>query len=480
MSRRKRIARLSPIEPDDLRALGETKLAGLLAEQIAALPYHQQKRWARRHLSDMHGGEPDAGSQPAVLLHEIEQFCAHSRSGAFVSWRDERRGGWDDAEDDGEQFEEWTGLFTDLMKGALNLTKSGHHTQATNAYRMLLELLREAGETTDILGNQGAPEDAIRLDFDKVIEAYTRSLLASHSTLGVDGVIAETLPVAKRFWYREGFMGLARGLDAQGRERLEARLSRTVEAELKTDRVNCPFEVHGLIALARVRRNQAEVLALKERFADRNATYLKEVLSHYEGKRDWNSVARLAQAGTKRFGHHREYAAALIKAHEALGDHPAAQEAQIAHFLEEPGAAEFVALRRRSESLTNWEAVFERLLRTSATSRRGMGRSALRTRLLLAEGREREALDEIAGRLARMEIEELKLVVKYAVARLSAGADLGRFPKLRELRHRLVHEKYEPYDWLRVILEQPGVQSRVEYARLAAHAYRHLVDLHLN
>ena len=480
MPRRKRIAQRPTIESDDLRALGEAKLAGLLAEQIAALPYHQQKQWARRHLPERPGGGLDAGSQPAVLLDEIEEFCAHSRSGAFVSWQDDRWDDGDDAGDDGEQFEEWIELFNDLMKGALNLTRSGHHTEATNAYRMLLGLLKEAGETTDILGNQGVPEDAIRLDFDKIVEAYTRSLLASRSIAGVDEVIAEILPVAKKFWYSDGFMGLARALDAEGRDRLRARLSKTVEAELKTDRLDCPAEVEGLIALARVRKSQTGVLALKERFADRNATYLKEVLAHHERKRDWDGVARLAQVGIRRFGHHREYATALIKAREALGDRPAAQEAQIAHFLEDPGAAEFVALRRRSESLSNWETVFERLLQASATSQRGIRHPGLRTQLLLAEGREREALDEIAGRLDRMEIEEIKLVAKYAVAKLSAGADLGRFSKLSELQRRLEHEKHEPYDWLRLILKQPGAQSRAEYARLAARAYRRLVDLHLN
>ncbi len=481
MSRRKRTAQRATLQRDDLRALGEAKLAELLAEQLATLPYHQQKQWARRYLPNRLRGAFDAGSQPAALLDEIEEFCEQSRSGAFVSWQDD---GWNDGCDAGdgdEQFEEWIELFTDLMKGAMQLTRVGHHREAASAYRMLLGLLTEAGNTTDILGNQGAPEDSVRLSFSEVVEAYTRSLLTPRSGAGVNEVITEILPVAKKYSYRDGFMGLARALDVDGRDRLKARLSKTIETELKTDRRDCPAEVEGLIALAKVRQDQVEVFSLKERFAHRNARYLKEVLSQYEQRRDWEGVARLAQVGIKHFGHHRDYAKALITAREALGDPAAAQEAQITHFLGEPSAAEFMALRRRSESLSNWDAVFERLLQASASSQQSIRSPAgLRMRLLLAEGREREALDGIAGRLDRMEFEQIKLVAKYAVARLSAGADLGRLSKLRELQRKLEREREEPYGWLRLILKKPATLSRPEYARLAAGVYWHLVDLHLN
>ncbi|MFQ5897394.1 MAG: hypothetical protein ACE5JN_04020 [Candidatus Methylomirabilia bacterium] len=254
-----------------------------------------------------------------------------------------------------------------------------------------------------------------------------------------------------------------------------------METGLKTDRLGSPDEVEGLIALARVRRNQIEVLSLKERFASRNAVYLKEVLAHYEQKKEWDSVARLAQMGAKQFGHSGEFAKALIKAREARGDRSAAQEARIAHFLEAPGAAEFAALKRRSEDLSNWGAVFERLLRASASPQRSLWHPPdLRTRLLLAEGREREVLDGIARRRGRMGFDEIKLVAKYAVARLSEGVDLARFKKLRELQSRLKRDKEKPYDWLRLILQKPGTLSRAEYARLAGGMYRQLVDLHLN
>lgn len=189
--RRKPATQSGTIQRNDLLRLGEGKLVELLAEQISTPPYHEQKRWARRHLPERPKGQSASASRPAALLNEIEAFCAQSRSGAFVSWEDDR--GWYDEydlSDDGEEFEEWVALFSDLMKGALELTRSDRHTEAAKAYRMLLELLREAGETTDILGNHGAPEDSIPLDFGNVIEAYTRSLLASRSSGSVDEVPA--------------------------------------------------------------------------------------------------------------------------------------------------------------------------------------------------------------------------------------------------------------------------------------------------
>ncbi len=469
------------IRRDDLARLGAARLAELLAERISALPYREQKRWASRHLPPEQKGQPSAERRPAALLKDIEEFCALSRRGAFVSWVDEH--GWNgglDEGDDGGEFHEWAELFTDFMKEALALTRSDKHKEAGTAYRMLLGLLKEAGETTDILGNHGAPEDSIPLDFSKVIGAYARSLLASRSSRSVDSTFTEILPVATRFWYAGGFAGLAEALDAESRERLKARLSRAVEAGTKTDRLDCPREVEGLIALATVERNQAEVLALKERFASRNAIYLKDALSHYERKRDWASMVRLAQMGIRHFGHHGEYAKALVKAREALGDPLGAQEAQISHFLEEPRAAAFAALRRRSEALSNWEAVFERLLRASESRRRSLYPIRLRILLLLTEGSEHEALAEIAGRGGRMDFDELKFVAKYTVARLSEGVELTAFKKLAELRRRAKRDKEEPYDWLRLVLQKPGTLSQAEYARLAVDMYRQLMDLHLN
>lgn len=482
MVRRRRVTQRAMIHRNDLLRLPKANLAELLAEQISNLPHHQQKQWAQRHLPDWPEGRSASRSRPAALLDEIEEFLAQSRSGAFVSWEDDH--GWNDRydlSDDGEEFEEWIERFTDLMKGALELTRSGRHTEAAKAYRTLLGLLKEAGETTDILGNHGAPEDSVSLDFAQVIEAYTRSLLASRTSRSVDEVITEILPVAKKHRYAGGFMGLARALAAEGRERLKARLSEAVEAGLKTDRPGCPDEVEGLIALARVRKNQSEVLSLKERFASRNAIYLKEVLTHYERKGDWDRVARLAQVGVHHFGHHGEFAKALIKAREALGDRSAAQEAQIAHFLEVPSASEFAALKRRSEALSNWDTVFDRLLRTSAAPPPDKWHPpGLRAQLLLAEGREHEVLDGIEGRQGRMDFDEIKFVAKYAVARLSEGVELTRFKKLRELQGRLKRDKEELYDWLRLILRRPGTLSRAEYAHLAGGMYRRLVDLHLN
>jgi len=463
------------VQPEDLLALGEAKLARLLADQLGSLPSHRQAQWIRQHL-------PAGRDQPAskTLLAEIEQFCEQSRSGAFVSWVDENE--WtdlDDEGDDGSEFQEWIALFVELTKETMKLTASGRHGDAVKAYEMLLGLLKDAGETTDILGNHGAPEDSVELDFAKVLEAYTRSLVATRSN--VDEVIAGALPVAVKYQYRGAFLGLARALDRKGRERLRARLSASAEAALKAAERGSPAAVEGLIALARVAKNEPEVLALKERFASRNAVYLQEVLAHHQKKKDWTAVARLAEIGVREFGNHGEWAKALIRARQNLGDLPAAQEARVAHFLSEPGAAAFAELKRRSEALGTWRTVFERVLQDLASPRRsGWDGTGLRTRLLLAEGREREALDGFAGRRRPMDIDELKLVAKYAVARSSEGSDLARLPKLGELQRRLKRDKEEPYDWLRLILQSPAASSRAEYATLAAVTYRHLVDLHLD
>jgi len=74
------------------------------------------------------------------------------------------------------QVQEWVELFTDFTKDVLALTASGKHRQAVIAYRLLLDLSKDPGENTDILGNHGAPEDAVPIDFSEVIGAYTRSL----------------------------------------------------------------------------------------------------------------------------------------------------------------------------------------------------------------------------------------------------------------------------------------------------------------
>lgn len=95
------------------------------------------------------------------------------------------------------------------------------------------------------------------------------------------------------------------------------RLSRVIEEGIKADRRGCPEEVEGLIALAEVERNQPEVLALKERFASGNARYLDDVPGHCKRAQDWVNAARAAEVAIPSFGHHGEYAKALVKAREA-------------------------------------------------------------------------------------------------------------------------------------------------------------------
>lgn len=465
------------IRRNDLARLGAERLAELLAEQISTLPYHEQKRWVARYLPRGQTAQPAAERRPAEVLREIKAFCALSRSGAYVSWTDDH--GWDGG-DDGDEVQEWVETFAAWMKDALALTRSDRHKEAVTAYRMLLDLLKAAGETTDILGNQGAPEDAIHLNFSKIIGAYARSLLASRSRRGPDDVFNEIVPVATRFSYAGGFAGLARALDAEGRVRLKQRLSGMVEARMKAHAQECPPEASGLIALAEVERNQPEVLALKERFAPRNAIYLKDVLSHYQRARDWANVARLAEVGIQHFGRHGEYARALIKARNALGEPLAAQEVQIAQFLVEPDAAAFTALRRRSEALSNWAAVVERLLRAAESRQHDLHPIRLRTLLLLAEGREPEVLSGGPRGVGPMDFDEIKFVAKYAVARMSEGADLAGFKRLTELQRKAKRGRDEPYPWLRLTLQKPGTLTQAEYARLAVDKYRQLIDLHLH
>jgi hypothetical protein len=465
------------VQTQDLLRLDRERLAALLAQQLATLPPHRQRAWAAQHLAPSAPSRSATPSKPAGLLSEIEAFCATSRDGAYVSWVD--NDGWQGSDDeDGEEFREWTTLFADLMRSALTLTRSAQHSAAVSAYRMLLGLLREAGQTTDILGNHGAPEDAIDLELGRVIEAYARSLLATRPRGGVDAVLDELLPVAKQHRYAGGFVGLAKALDSGGRARFRARLTGSADAGLRPGESSSSDVAEGLIALARAERKPAEVLALKERFASGNAIYLKEVLEHYQRKKDWGGVLRLAELGVRRFGGHPEYRRALVRARDALGDRQAAQEARIDQFLARPLVKEFLAIRRRADAQGDWPATLECLLaRRPRTAAHDLDTN-VRVRLLLAEGQERELVTELgAGR--RMGFDDAKMVAKYAVARLSAGADLGRFKKLKELQRRLRRERTDLYDWLRLSLQKAGVLGPDEYTRLAFRHYRGLIDTHL-
>ena len=116
---------------NELARLGVERLAALLAEQIAALPYHDQKRWVADHLSRSHSDSRATELRPAEVLGQIEAFCRSSRQGTYQSWVDEHE--WDsgfDGGDEGDEFDEWVELFTDLLKDALALTASGKHKQA--------------------------------------------------------------------------------------------------------------------------------------------------------------------------------------------------------------------------------------------------------------------------------------------------------------------------------------------------------------
>ena len=114
------------VRRNELAQLSAERLAELLAEQISALPYHEQKQWAARHLPRGHPGQPATELRPTEVLRQIEGFCRSSRHGTYQSWVDEHE--WDggfDGGDEGSEFLEWVELFTDSMKDALALTASG-------------------------------------------------------------------------------------------------------------------------------------------------------------------------------------------------------------------------------------------------------------------------------------------------------------------------------------------------------------------
>ncbi|GFP42960.1 hypothetical protein HKBW3C_02092 [Candidatus Hakubella thermalkaliphila] len=467
------------INKEALLKLSKEELAEELAGFLEGLPYHQQKKWVAAHLPQ-YPQEQSSQVEGVELLGEIKDFCERSRSGEFVSWDDyDHYYGWDDS-GDSEEFEEWIELFTDLMKSVMKLTLGGQHREAVEGYRLLFGILKEAGETTDILGNQGAPEDFIELNFAQAIKSYAVSLLQNEENLGLDAAIQEILSVAKDYRYCGGFTGLAEALDPEGRKRLKEILTGIVEEELRLEKRSCPHEVEGLIAIATAEKNDLEILSLKEKFASRNAVYLREVIAHYQEEKDWQAVARWARKGIEHFGYDGEYARALIEALDTLGDKLAAQEAHIAYFLKYPAAGEFSSLKQRSQSLSNWSGVFERLLASSTKESTGWpGRAGLRTRLLLAEGREKEALEEFHAGKGGKDLEEIKLIAKYAVARLSEGMDLTGYKKLLKHRERLKEEQGSLYDWLRLILKNPQDLRQEDYARLAASSYQMLVDEHL-
>jgi hypothetical protein len=100
-----------------------------------------------------------------------------------------------------------------------------------------------------------------------------------------------------------GFLGLARALNAEGRERLRARLSAGISAEPARNRGELA-DTEGLIALARVGKNEKEALALKERFAAQNAVYLSEALaSGRSGLHSIGTARKKCLRGAGGYGH---------------------------------------------------------------------------------------------------------------------------------------------------------------------------------
>jgi hypothetical protein len=474
----KRRPPLTAIAREDLSAVPPDTLADLLFELVSILPYHEQKRWARECLGVTKPSTRGARrpSAPARLLAEVQAFCAESRGGSYVTWQhyDDRWGG---GSDDGEG-EEWAALFADLANKAIGMVRDTSSPDVATAIRLLFDLLHDAGETTDILGDAGAPEDLVETDLAALLEAYARSLLAATGG-NLDEVIAQAAPIARRHSWAGGYAALARALGDAGRAKLAGMLERAASARKDAAApFSFPPEAAGLVDLANLEGDRKKALAIKERFASQNAIYLQEVLDHYRKQRDWPAVVRLAELGIKRFANHDTCTDRLIEAKEALGDADAAQRAEIQRFQETGTAGAFLAVKTRAARLGNWPAVFEGLVRGVSKARDTWDEGSVRVRLLLAEGREREAFEE-AGRGRRQDFATSKLAAKHALGRLCADRDLARFPKLLALARRLKGEKSEQYEWLRIFAERPATLSREEYLANACRLYRSLVDLHL-
>jgi len=476
---------MDKITQKDLLKLSKKELAKHLEDFLTTLSPGKRGRWMRQNMPELLKAKAKIKESTTQLLDDVENFIGESKSGIYVSWVSEGDYYDEDSEeeDDYSNFEEWTQNFGDLLTRTLKISQQGKYKIAVECFNRLFGLLSEASRTTDILGNQGAPEDYIKVDFSEAIALYTKSLLESKGKERRQEVLDIVMPLALRFRYWDGYRGLVSALDSEGRKVLSQRLWKDVGLKWKeyNERIS-PDEVDGLISIAEAEGDKKQALSIKEQFARANARYLKDILGYYEKKRDWHSLEKWAKIGQAYFGkHHREYASYLIKAKDALGDKEAVLDAKLEYFLENPEAKEFEDIRKYAESVSRWDEVLERLLILAGNyAKQRQGYLGLKIKLLLAIGREREALECMEKEKHEFGIEEIKFMAKYGLAKASSGLGLSNFPELKVLDRRNKREESDLYRWLRFTLKNPTRLERADYARISAKMYQALVDFHLN
>lgn len=476
---------MDKITQKDLLRLNKEELAGHMEGFLDTLSPGKKGKWIRENMPGLLEPKAKTKENADQLLGDIEEFIEESDSGVYVSWVSEHDyyGGDDEEEDDYSNFEEWTQYFSDLFARTLKISRQGKYEIAAKCFKKLFSLLSCASRTTDILGNQGAPEDYIEAGFSEGIALYTKSLLGSKGKEKLPEVLDIIMPLAKEFHYRAGYWGLASALDPEGRKALSQRLWKDANTKWKENNERtAPDEVDGLISIAEAEKDKKQALLIKEQFAKANTYYLKDVLQHYRKKKDWHSVAKWAGEGQAHFGrHHKEYASYLIEAKEALGDKKAVLDTKIEYFLENPEAKEFENTRKYAESISRWDDALEKLLKSAGNyARERFGHPGLQIKLLLATGREKEAFDCVEKERAKFRTEDIKFIAKYGLARASSGLELSNYPGLKELDKRCKKEDSDIYCWIRLVLNTPARLKRAEYARISAGMYRALIDFHLN
>lgn len=470
---------MNKIMRGDLLRLRKEELADLLEEFLAELSPGKRRKWVQRNLPELMKKKKISKIDESELVEEIKYFCDRSYNGDYVSWVPDNP--WEEEVYDYSNYEEWTEICSDLLNRTLEIAAAKKYDVAVKCFRFLFELHKQARDTADILGNQGAPEDSMEVDFKEVIYWYTKSLLATQNKL-ID-TINEILPIAQEYLYWGGFKGLAQALDADGREKLKARLWEIVNSllqEKEDRRWISTDEVDGLIAIAEVERDFKQVLSLKEKFANSNALFLKDVIDYYRKKKDWPSVINWAKVGIKSFGQHKDYADCLVNAYETLGDDQLALQAHLEYFLKNPAAEEYKKLRKRACSISKWDEALEKIIAATKTSKDyRWDRSGLRAKILLAEGRDREALEKISVSVNR-DFESVKFIAKYAIVRATSDLNLSEYPKLKELNTRVKREESDLYDWLRLSLKKDRQLKQEDYVQLTFQMYSQLIEYHLN
>lgn len=467
---------MDKITRKDLMKFSKEELAKRLQDFLTSLSPGKRARWIRINMPELLRTRVVEGESPIQLLGSIEAFRKNSVSGKYISSTDE----YDhDVEDDCDSLYEWAETFEYLLRRTMKMSRQEKDEKTVECFDRLFGLLSRTRRTADILGYHGPPEDLIEVDFSEAIALYARGLLQVKD--GFDEVFETIMPLAKELSYLGGYEGLVSALDSGQRKLLRKSLWKRVNSEWKESKhKTAPAEVACLVAIAEADGNKEEALSTKEQFAQANSFYLKDVLRHYEKKNDWESVAEWAKVGLTGFGQSKEYVDCLIRAKENLGDKKAVLEAKTEYFLSDGTVQEFRDLKDYAKSISAWDRALEKLLKS--VGRRDKGRyvrSGLKSKLLLTEGREEEALRSATREGTKFEIDHVKLIAKYGLARVSSGFDLVDYPELKELQERCEKETGELYDWLRLAMKNEARLSRIEYAKASARMYRSLIDFHL-